>query len=200
MSQTPTYGFRYPALSDAPNVPLWVQNLATDVEAKIQAMDASLALISQLPVTIRKPSNQSVTSSTALVNDTSFAWSVAANSVYTMGAYIMATGAQDTGAGEGGLKMQFTGPAGAVGSWTNFGANAAHSPVNDYNIVMESLAAASPRSIGTNAATPVSCAPRGIFVTSGTSGTLQFKWAQNTSNATATVVQANSFMHLTKVA
>jgi len=33
MSTTPTYGFHYPALGDAPDVPQWVQDLAEDVEA-----------------------------------------------------------------------------------------------------------------------------------------------------------------------
>ena len=35
MPTTPTYGLRYPANTDAPNVPLDIGNLATDIEAKI---------------------------------------------------------------------------------------------------------------------------------------------------------------------
>ena len=32
---TPGYGWRVPTLSDAPNVPLWITNLATDIEATV---------------------------------------------------------------------------------------------------------------------------------------------------------------------
>jgi hypothetical protein len=45
MPTTPTYGFRYPSVTDPPNVPLDIQNLAVDVEAKIAAMDAILGAV-----------------------------------------------------------------------------------------------------------------------------------------------------------
>lgn len=45
MAATPTYAFRYPALSNAPNVPQDVQNLAEDVEAKIVTVDAAVAAL-----------------------------------------------------------------------------------------------------------------------------------------------------------
>jgi hypothetical protein len=38
------------------------------------------------------------------------------------------------------------------------------------------------------------------LTTSSTSGTLQFQWAQGTSNATGTVVKAGSFIRLVRVA
>lgn len=43
MPITPTYGFRYPAASDAPNVPLDIEHLAEDVEAKMVLVDAEAA-------------------------------------------------------------------------------------------------------------------------------------------------------------
>lgn len=45
MAATAVYGLRYPALSNSPNVPLDVQNLAQDVEDEIVRMDAVLALV-----------------------------------------------------------------------------------------------------------------------------------------------------------
>lgn len=48
MSSTPTYGYRYPALTDAPNVPLWVQNLAEDAEDETARIDANSATTNSL--------------------------------------------------------------------------------------------------------------------------------------------------------
>lgn len=42
MPSTPTYGFRYPALSDDPNVPEDIQFLADDVEDEIERVDADI--------------------------------------------------------------------------------------------------------------------------------------------------------------
>ncbi len=198
MATTPVYGLHYPSLSDAPDVPQWMHDLAVDIEAQVARVDANFALQTQLPVVIRKPANETVTSSTTLQNDDHFAFSVAANAVYTLESYIIYTGAAEPA---GGLKMQFTGPAGASMTWTNFGVNQAISPtLLSYNVVAESLAAGAPRTVGTNSGTAMTCHPTGTLVTSGTSGTLQFLWAQGASNATGTVIQANSWMRLTKIA
>lgn len=43
MGATPIYGLRYPALSNSPNVPLDVQNLAEDVESEIERIDDAMA-------------------------------------------------------------------------------------------------------------------------------------------------------------
>lgn len=43
MGTTPVYAFRYPELTDSPNSPTQVQNLALDVEARIEAIYASIA-------------------------------------------------------------------------------------------------------------------------------------------------------------
>jgi hypothetical protein len=199
MAQTPTYGLHYPTLSDAPDVPQWVQDLAEDVETQLAILAAAKANTTQLPVFIRKPSNESVTSSITLQDDNDFAFAVAANSVYILESYLIYTGAIDGGTGAGGMRMQFTGPAGAAMTWTNFGGNTVGG-VTAYNVVAESLTAGAPRAVPTNAGTAMTCQPKGTLVTSGTSGTLQFRWAQGSTNATATVLQANSWMKLTKIA
>jgi hypothetical protein len=43
MGTTPVYAFRYPASSVSPNVPVDMQNLALDVEAKFVTVDASVS-------------------------------------------------------------------------------------------------------------------------------------------------------------
>lgn len=42
MALTPVYGWRYPVLGDDPNVPEDIQNLALDIEAKMQLVDTRL--------------------------------------------------------------------------------------------------------------------------------------------------------------
>jgi hypothetical protein len=142
-----------------------------------------------------KTSDESVASSTTLQNDDQLVLSVAANAKYRMIGYIVYDGAADPA---GGLKLQFTGPSGATMPWTNFGANI--SGASQYNVVVEQLAAASPRSVPTNNGVLMSCAPKGLLVVSSTAGSLQLKWAQNSSSATATVVKANSWLELVRVA
>ncbi|MGW3992229.1 hypothetical protein ACWEF6_01960 [Amycolatopsis sp. NPDC004772] len=66
MPVTPTYGFRYPAVTDPPNVPLDMQELATDIEAKFVTVDATVAatkVLSNTPIT----ANSSNTSGTTKV-------------------------------------------------------------------------------------------------------------------------------------
>lgn len=147
---------------------------------------------------IEKTIDEPLASTTTLQNDDVLVLPMAANSKYRMFAYILYEGAADAGTGQGGLKMQFTGPSGASGKWTNFGVNTG--ALTTYNVVPEDLGAASPRSVGTNGATQMSCAPAGRFVTGSTAGSLQFKWAQNISNATSTIVKAGSWLELVKVA
>lgn len=154
-------------------------------------------------VTALKTSDESVTSSTTLQDDDQLALPLIASAKYRMIGYILYTGAADGGTGAGGLKMQFTGPSGAVMQWTNFGTNvaiAAPSTNLTYNVVAESLAAGSPRSVASNGGVVMSCAPAGYISVSSTAGTLQLKWAQNTSSATATVVKTGSWLELVRIA
>lgn len=199
MAATPVYSLPYPGTGESPHGPNQLAALALALEAKLVLVDAATAAKADPALFIRKPVNESVTSSATLQDDDDFAFAVAANAVYTLDSYIIYSGAIDGGTGAGGLKMQFTGPAGTGMTWTNFGANVSGG-VTNYNVVAEGLAAGSPRSVPTNAGTTMTCQPKGVIVTAGTSGTLRFRWAQNLSNATATVVGANSWMRLTRVA
>jgi hypothetical protein len=62
---TPTYGFRYPALTDPPNVPQDIRNLAEDVEAKLLLVDAATAAITGLAASQDAQPTIGSTSSTA---------------------------------------------------------------------------------------------------------------------------------------
>ncbi len=148
--------------------------------------------------TIYKATTESVTSSTTLQNDNDFSFTVRASTAYAVESCIFTDGALDPA---GGLKMDFTGPASASMLWNNGGPNGAggSGTVTDYNAVAEGLAPGSPRGVATNAATPMTYRPAGTLVVAGTAGTLQFRWAQRTSNATATRILGGSWMRLSKI-
>jgi hypothetical protein len=196
MAATPVYALPYPGTGESPHGPNQLAALALALEAKLVLLDAAIAAKEDPALFIRKPGNEPVTSSTALQDDNDFAFAVAANAVYVLDDALLLYSGAATGAGD--LKMQFTGPAGSTFVWTNFGANIGGS--TQYNVVTETLAAGAPRSVPTNFTTQMSCSPKGTLVTAGTSGILQFRWAQNTSSATATVVAINSWMRLRRVA
>jgi hypothetical protein len=149
---------------------------------------------------IYKTATESVTNSTTMQNDDAFAFGVAVNSAYAVESFLPYDGAADPA---GGLKMGFTGPTGASLYFANFGANGTGSPggtLTDQNVVVEGFAAGSPRGVGTNAGTIMSCTPTGVVVVGGTAGTVQFQWAQRTANATATRILSAAWMKLTKIA
>jgi hypothetical protein len=142
---------------------------------------------------IHKAANQSVTSSTTLVNDTHLALAVVANAVYELEGFI----AYDGATSPSDIKMDWTLPASATLLWGPLGAAtggaAAYAPL--------AVNAGTPLTAGTYGTGGAYTAlnPRGRLATAGTAGTLQFRWAQNTSNATATTIYAGSWIRLRRV-
>jgi hypothetical protein len=155
-----------------------------------------------VPLFVRKTSNQSVTSSTTLVNDSALVLPMLASVTYELTAQLFYIG-NDTGD----IKVTFTQPTGSTLSWGPIGASQA--------AVTGSATAGTGEWWGTNVnttASPTTSMPmggstsdlhmviRGIVVVSATAGNLQLQWAQNTSNGTATTVKAGSWMSLRRVA
>ena len=129
-----------------------------------------------------KASDESVTSSTTLQDDEHLFASVAANSVYEVTVAL-----RGTANSSGDLKVQFAGPAGATGL---FGAGKDHSCVT----------LGTPNGpISLSTATPDTVFFMGTLTVGGTAGTFKLQWAQNTSNATATTLQAGSYMVLRRI-
>jgi len=148
-----------------------------------------------LGIVAYKTADETVTSSTTVQNDDQLFLPLSTNARYLFDSIIFYSGAA-TPAGD--LKLKWTGPTGATMQWANFGVNT--SGLTQYNAVVETLAAASPRAVGTNGAGFwMSCAPKGIVTTSSTSGNLQLQWAQNSSSATGTIVYAGSYIRLVRI-
>lgn len=129
----------------------------------------------------RKPTNETVANSNALQDDDDLGAPVAANSVYKVDAWIHWSSPTTPG-----IKFGWTAPAGSTLDWSNY----------DPADVNYTLASVMTRSGGVvHRVLPLS----GLLVVGGTAGTLRLQWAQNTANASSTVVYANSWLRLEKV-
>lgn len=157
-----------------------------------QRITASL-LTSMLPVFALKTADQSVTSSTVLVNDTDLFVPVVASATYAIDCYIRINGAA-TGTGD--IKIAWTIPTSATMSYTSYGTTTS-SPAVQYEATANT--ATTTRAVGTNGATDMGMAIKAFIVVSTTAGNVQFQWAQNTSVGTATIVRANSWMRFQRI-
>lgn len=161
-----------------------------------QKLTASL-LRSMLPQTVRKTSDEQRSATTTFVDDTHLIFAAEANAVYTMVGWIkyFASTVPD-------IKIQFSVPSGCLGEWAwNMpGSGTTTTGTTGYSIRTETNDVAGSRTgYGTsdsNMFTPVS----GIFRMSTASGNISLQWAQNTSDATATVLFTDSWLEFRRIA
>jgi len=148
------------------------------------------------PTTVRKTADETVTSSTVLQNDNHLLLAMAANEIWEVRFKLMVTAAQ-----AGDIKYAFTVPAGATVKHTYFGPviGVTATPFVTYSATLQD--AAVDRSPGIlDVSDPTLVIIEAIVVCGATPGNLQLQWAQNTSNATATTVLANSCLIAHKLA
>lgn len=84
--------------------------------------------------------------------------------------------------GGGGFRCSFTGPAGATMVWTDNDGGGVQALGTDSTFMA---------TLGTTF--------QGALITTGTAGTLTFRWGQNTSNAGATILKAGCYLKATRV-
>lgn len=163
-------------------IPVW------SVGQVLTASDVNTWLV---PTAVYKTGDQSVTSSTTFVNDSELFVTVAANAEYGLEAWI-----EYIGTGGGDIKWGWAVPAGATMRYScvhNEGGGTGLN--NSHNVYQETdtgfAAGASP--------SLTSLHMTGRLSVSSSSGTLQFRWAQNTSNASATHVRNPSFIELQRL-
>jgi hypothetical protein len=156
----------------------------THVRDNLNAMESHLI--------VRKTSDQSVTSSTALVNDTALSMAVAASEVWLLDWTILYTASST-----GDLKTAWTFPGGEL-RMVLTGYDTASVPG-----IWATGVTASPTSNfafgGATTLTPPVFV-RMYYTNGGSPGTLQLQWAQNVSDATATIVKTNSCLWGVKIA
>jgi hypothetical protein len=159
-------------------VPTWV------VGQVLTASDVNSWFV---PLAAYKGADQSVTSSTTLVNDSALVVPVAANAVYDFSLRVFYTGGT-TGTGD--IITQLTVPSGTTGLLRIAGLNLSLAFQYGYRTIPIAALAFG----GNGTSTLEVCEITGTVTTSSTAGNLQFQWAQNTSSATATTVKAGSVL------
>ena len=139
-----------------------------------------------VPLVAVKGSDQSVTSSTTLVGDTALFVPLAASCTYEVRCMIDYEGGTRNSSD---LKWSFSVPG---GSTMHYAANFV-GPGGSTNVQM--LTGTSTNAAGTNGAGVVQALTiNGLINVSSTAANLSFTFAQNTSNGTATIVHATSYL------
>ena len=140
---------------------------------------------------VRKSSDQTVTSSTTLVNDSQLKFAVAANETYIFQAWLYTYAADGTPD----IKVTFTGPAGSTVLWSssqvifNAGGSTTLTVVAPGATTADLFVDSNLRAIQLY----------GTILNNSTAGDLQFQWAQNTSSANGTSIKAGSSIFGIKV-
>ena len=140
---------------------------------------------------VRKSSDQTVTSSTTLVNDSQLKFAVAANETYIFQAWLYTYAADGTPD----IKVTFTGPSGSTVFWSssqvifNAGGATTLTVVSPGATTADLFVDANLRAIQLY----------GTILNGATAGDLQFQFAQNTSSANGTSVKAGSSIFGIKV-
>lgn len=145
------------------------------------------------PMVAYKASDQSVTSSITLVNDSDLTLPVAVNAFYTFWLFLDYEGG--TG-GSSDLKLQFAVPAGAFLRYhMAYEVTTAVVGVNSTFTAATSIAGLRTQGAGNLCGTTM----HGTLFTVGSPGNITLQWAQNTSSATSTIVHAQSCMVLQRI-
>jgi hypothetical protein len=147
------------------------------------------------PLYVRKTADQTVTSSTTIGDDSQLLVAVDANATYEVWCHIIYTAGT-----VGDLKIGWSGPTSATFDWVIGGADAGSTAIGSTyrgaNTISGTDVAGGPGSGNPAMVTR----PSGVLITSSTSGTFKFRWAQGTSDATSTVVKSGSIMALRRLA
>lgn len=145
-----------------------------------------------VPLAVMKPADTSRTSNTTLTADPDLTLAVAANALYRFWCFLDYEGAA---LGTGDIKWQFTVPTSStlryhLVCWSPLGA------ANTQN----TMAAGGTANAGTiNTGNLAGATMHGTLDTAGTAGSITLLWAQITSNATSTILHAQSAMVLDRI-
>lgn len=164
------------------------------VNAAFTDQDERITVLETARVFARKTADESVTSSTTYQDDNELFVPVVADGIYVVEGFF----AYNT-ASAAGVNFRLSGPTG-TGAWTFTGLSSSGgaSDTGTVRMSVSSNGVGSAR-LGGAGATDLGALVRGTFLPTA-SGNLQFQWAQNAANATPTIVRANSWLSVQKIA
>lgn len=166
-------------------------------------------LRSMLPVFARKTADTARSATTTAVADPHLTFDVVANAVYAIDGWI-----KFDGDNAGDLKLQLTGPSGALGEWTAWGTGnnvvgSTSAPAlqlntqgsTGYLVRTETAELGVSRNHGAlGAGVGLTLLIEGTVRVSSTAGTVSLDWAQAASSATATTLYTDSWLRLQRTA
>jgi len=171
----------------------WIKGLSS---VQVDEMVVETAFEQPNIVIVRKTADESVSSSTTQQNDDHLSFSIGANEVWVFEMFLSVSG------GGGGFSLSIGVPSGATIRYGTIGAgnSSTTDPSNaeamNVRVVTDGTTGYFYEAFGNPSAVFI----RGTVVNGGTGGTVQLKWAQEASNASATTVHANSHLIAYKVA
>ena len=156
-----------------------------------QILDADDVNTWLVPKAVFKTADETVTSSTTLQNDDELVLPVAANAGYEFNCWVeyLATSGSD-------IKWSWAVPASATLEYSALHSEGGGTGFSNSHLVYADTD--TPMAAG-SAPTVTAISMRGKLSTAGSSGSLQFKWAQNTSGGTATHVRVKSWLRLDRI-
>lgn len=154
-----------------------------------------------LPQTAWKTNDTSRTSNATVTADPDLQLAVVAGATYTLDGVIftMTPGTGSPATDHAGLTCTFGAPTGSTGRWTGLFPNTTATGDPPTGIRIASNVLNSTLTFGHPNTNELAMLIKG-FVVPATNGTLSFNWAQNTSTAVNTTINACSWMSLTRVA
>lgn len=132
-----------------------------------------------------KTADESVASSITLQDDNDLLFPVLANEIWAFQAFLWVAQATNVG---GGIRYTFSGPSGSTGNWGGLEAVATVALVEYVSLGTERIKT----DFGVTSARPFILFGR--ISNGATAGDLKFRWAQETSDADATILKASSVL------
>lgn len=146
-----------------------------------------------VPIAVIKPSQTSRASTTTMTNDPDLFLGLAGSASYTINGVIFYDGAT---ASSSDIKWTFTVPSGSNGQYYVAHQNLSGAFTGAFQSNWTDTLSANTNGVGS-----IMCmAIQGIIQTGGSTGNLRLQWAQNSSNATNTHVNAQSYLVATRIA
>lgn len=143
----------------------------------------------------RKAVSTNRNSTTTNTADPDITFTVASNAIYEVTGMLVYSGDPN-----GDLKIGFSGPASTTFTWAGTAQNAAATSATGPVITDAQSIAGTNFQLGCLSGTNLTCKIEGILRTSLTSGTFSLNWSQVTSSATDTIMAADTFLVLRRLA
>ncbi len=169
----------------------------TDLQCERIWDGTSWTFLRGLNVFILKTSDESRASSTSLADDSQLQGNIVSTGKYVMETHLICSSPSSAD-----IRITFNGPSGCSIDWVPYFPHTNQTNGDQVQISYSHFSAAGTADAGGIGASGQNLVyqPRGLVMSTGTSGIFKLRWCQLVSNATATVMRAGSWIMLRRVA